>query len=194
MSKYDKMLEVNHKQSVEKIQRAKLTIQEMIEEEDKVTVPKLMQKTGLSRGFFYKNPEVRKAVDRALQLQAAKIAENLVDSNMTINKSIFTAAWEYVDEKGKKTLMFKYLSILEAADFENCFSELSQWYSGFCDRSKKHSVELPNNEESQRLAKRLQEVSYITSYKLQEKEVYDSVTETKKKKSTFVCWIKAIKG
>lgn len=46
----------------------------------------------------------------------------------------------------------------------------------------------------QRLAKRLQEVSYITSYKLQEKEVYDSVTETKKKKSTFVCWIKAIKG
>lgn len=124
----------------------------------------------------------------------AKIAENLVDSNMTINKSIFTAAWEYVDKKGKKTLMFKYLSILDAADFENCFSELSQWYSRFCDRSKKHSVELPNNEESQRLAKRLQEVSYITSYKLQEKDVYDSVTETKKKKSTFVCWIKAIKG
>ena len=69
--------------------------------------------------------------------------------------------------------------------FENCFSELSQWYSGFCDRSKKHSVELPNNEESQRLAKRLQEVSYITSYKLQEKEVYDSVTETKKEKEYF---------
>ena len=31
MSKYDKMLEVNHKQSVEKIQRAKLAIQEMID-------------------------------------------------------------------------------------------------------------------------------------------------------------------
>ena len=73
MRKYDKMLEVNHKQSVEKIQRAKLAIQEMIEEEDKVTVPKLMQKTGLSRGFFYKNPEVRKAVDRALQLQAGMV-------------------------------------------------------------------------------------------------------------------------
>lgn len=48
MSKYGKMLEVNHKQSLEKIQRAKLTILEMIEEGDKVTVPKLMQKTGLS--------------------------------------------------------------------------------------------------------------------------------------------------
>ena len=48
MSKYGKMLEVNHEQSLEKIQRAKLTILEMIEEEDKVTVPKLMQKTRLS--------------------------------------------------------------------------------------------------------------------------------------------------
>ena len=73
MSKYDKMLEVNHKQSVEKIQRAKLTIQEMIEEEDKVTVPKLMQKTGLSRGFFYKNETVRKEMDRALEQQAGMI-------------------------------------------------------------------------------------------------------------------------
>ena len=53
MSKYDKMLEVNHKQSVEKIQRAKLAIQEMVEEEEKVTVPKLIQKTGLSRRLSF---------------------------------------------------------------------------------------------------------------------------------------------
>ena len=124
----------------------------------------------------------------------SQIAANLVNSNMPINKTVFTKAWGYIDEKGKKTLMFKCLSILEGADFENCFSELSQWYSRFCDRSKKHSVELPNNEESQKLAQRLQEVSYITSYKLQEKEIYDSVTETKRKKSALVCWIKAIKG
>lgn len=123
-----------------------------------------------------------------------KIAENLANSAMPINKSVFTVAWEYVDEKEKRALMFKCLSILEAADFEKCFSELSQWYSGFCDRSKKHSVELPNNEENQKLAKQLQDVSYITSYKLQEKEIYDSVTETKKKRSTLVCWRKAIKG
>ena len=69
MSKYDKMLEVNHKQSVEKIQRAKLAIQEMIEEEDKVTVPKLMQKTGLSRGFFYKIQMVRRELDDAIHRQ-----------------------------------------------------------------------------------------------------------------------------
>ena len=50
MSKYDKMLEVNHKQSVEKIQKAKLAIQEMIDEEDKVAVPKLIQSKRLVFG------------------------------------------------------------------------------------------------------------------------------------------------
>ena len=88
MSKYDKMLEVNHKQSVEKIQRAKLAIQEMIEEEDKVTVPKLIQKTGLSRGFFYKNQEVRKAVDRALQLQAGMVDKRRKILDMAMDSRI----------------------------------------------------------------------------------------------------------
>lgn len=73
MSKYDKMVEMNHKQSEEKIQRAKTAIREMIEDEDKVTIPKLIQKTGLSRGFFYKNPEVREEVDQALQQQAGMV-------------------------------------------------------------------------------------------------------------------------
>ena len=85
MSKYDKMLEINHKQSMEKIQRAKLAIQEMIEE---VTVPKLMQKTGLSRGFFYKNPEVRKAVDRALQLQAGMVDKRRKILDMAMDNRI----------------------------------------------------------------------------------------------------------
>ena len=88
MSKYDKMLEVNHRQSVEKIQRAKLAIQEMIEEEDKVTVPKLIQKTGLSRGFFYKNQEVRKAVDRALQLQAGMVDKRRKILDMAMDSRI----------------------------------------------------------------------------------------------------------
>lgn len=88
MSKYDKMMEVNHKQSVEKIQRAKLTIQEMIEEEDKVTVPKLIQKTGLSRGFFYKNPEVRKAVDHALQVQAGMVDKRRKILDMAMDNRI----------------------------------------------------------------------------------------------------------
>ena len=62
MNKYDNMIEKNRKASEEKITKAKSTIREMIEEEEKVTIPKLMKKTGLSRGFFYKNPVVRKEI------------------------------------------------------------------------------------------------------------------------------------
>lgn len=54
MSKYDKMVALNEERSKEKIERAKQAIWAMVDQEEKVTIPKLMQKTGLSRGFFYK--------------------------------------------------------------------------------------------------------------------------------------------
>ena len=73
MNKYDNMIEWNRKASEEKISKAKSAIREMIEDEEKVTIPKLMKKTGLSRGFFYKNPTVRKEMDRALDLQAGMV-------------------------------------------------------------------------------------------------------------------------
>lgn len=73
MSKYDKMIELNQRNSTEKIERAQKAIYEMMQEEEKVTIPKLMKKTGLSRGFFYKNPSVRKEVDRAIEQQAGLV-------------------------------------------------------------------------------------------------------------------------
>ena len=73
MSKYDKMIELNQKNSIEKIGRAQKAIYEMMQEEEKVTIPKLMKKTGLSRGFFYKNPAVRKEGDRAIEQQAGLV-------------------------------------------------------------------------------------------------------------------------
>ena len=45
----------------------KKTIWDMVDKEEKVTIPKLMQKTGLSRGFFYKNNVIRGELDRALE-------------------------------------------------------------------------------------------------------------------------------
>ena len=52
MSKYDKMIALNKQRSDEKIDTAIKAIYKMMDEGEKVTVPKLMQKTGLSRGFF----------------------------------------------------------------------------------------------------------------------------------------------
>lgn len=42
-------------------------------EQARNTVPKLMKMTGLSRGFFYKNPTIRKEMDDAVQSQAGLI-------------------------------------------------------------------------------------------------------------------------
>ena len=73
MSKYDKMSEVNRKASEEKVSRARAAIMEMLADQERISVPILMKKTGLSRGFFYKNPTIRKEMDDAVQNQAGLI-------------------------------------------------------------------------------------------------------------------------
>lgn len=61
----------------------------MLDEGEKITVPKLMAKTGLSRGFFYKNPEVRQELDRAQEQQVGMpdprrgILDMAMDSEMS---------------------------------------------------------------------------------------------------------------
>lgn len=59
MNKYDMMIACNRKTSEEKINRAVTEIRQMLTDREKVTVPKLVKRTGLSRGFFYKNETVR---------------------------------------------------------------------------------------------------------------------------------------
>ena len=73
MNKYDMMIACNRKTSEEKINRAVTEIRQMLTDREKVTVPKLVKRTGLSRGFFYKNETVRKEMDRVLEQQAGMI-------------------------------------------------------------------------------------------------------------------------
>lgn len=73
MNKYDMMIACNRKTSEEKVNRAVTEIRQMLTDREKVTVPKLVKRTGLSRGFFYKNETVRKEMDRALEQQAGMI-------------------------------------------------------------------------------------------------------------------------
>ena len=69
MSKSDTMVAYNRKISETKIKLAKQSIWNLFDEGERVTIPKLVAKTNLSKGFFYKNPEVRKELDRAQELQ-----------------------------------------------------------------------------------------------------------------------------
>ncbi|NDO72081.1 hypothetical protein FMM80_26945 [Schaedlerella arabinosiphila] len=126
MNKYDNMIEWNRKASEEKISKAKSAIREMIEDEEKVTIPKLMKKTGLSRGFFYKNPTVRKEMDLALDLQAGmvdskrKVLDLAMENRIELlEKTIRELKKENKElkqknEKQQKLLNKKNLSILKS--------------------------------------------------------------------------------
>ena len=88
MSKYDKMIEENQRKSKEKICHAQQTIHDMVTNKERITVPKLMKKTGLSRGFFYKNPTVRDLMNQAVEEQAGMIDPRREILNMAMEKQI----------------------------------------------------------------------------------------------------------
>lgn len=88
MSKYDRMIEENKKKSKEKIDLAKRAIYELQEEKERITVPKLMRITGLSRGFFYKNEVIRQEMDKAVEQQAGMIDPRREILNMAMEKQI----------------------------------------------------------------------------------------------------------
>ena len=60
----------------------------MVVNKERITVPKLMKKTGLSRGFFYKNPTVRDLMNQAVEEQAGMIDPRREILNMAMEKQI----------------------------------------------------------------------------------------------------------
>ena len=88
MNKYDRMIALNKQASEEKIEKARREIVRMVEDGEKISVQKLMQRTGLSRGFFYKNPAVRKEIDRALEQQAGMVDPRREVMDMAMNSEL----------------------------------------------------------------------------------------------------------
>lgn len=88
MNKYDRMIEENQRKSKEKICLAQQTIHDMLANKERITVPKLMKKTGLSRGFFYKNPTIRNLMNQVIEEQAGMIDPRREILNMAMEKQI----------------------------------------------------------------------------------------------------------
>ena len=59
MAKYDKMNEANQRESEKKVQLAIAEIYRTVSEGKPISVSELSRNTGLSKGFFYKNEQVR---------------------------------------------------------------------------------------------------------------------------------------
>ena len=65
--KYDKMIAVNKAESEQKIKKAIWAIDDMSARGMPISVTELVRWTGLSRGFFYKNEQVRQKLEEAIK-------------------------------------------------------------------------------------------------------------------------------
>lgn len=97
MAKHDKMNEVNRQESERKIEMALQEIKSAADKGKIVTVSELSRKTGVSKGFFYKNEQVRAALDAARQ---EKEGEHLI----RIRKEIVEYSIEKENELYKREL------------------------------------------------------------------------------------------
>lgn len=69
MKNYSCMVELNKKENQEKEDRAIQAIRDMLQEGKQIAVVDLVKKTGLSRGFFYKNEKVSNVMEEARKKQ-----------------------------------------------------------------------------------------------------------------------------
>ena len=69
--KYDKIVAISQEKSKVKAEIAKQEIQNMLDRKEKVTMAALIRKTGFSKTLFYRNIEVRTALDKAYRVQGA---------------------------------------------------------------------------------------------------------------------------
>lgn len=60
----------------------------MLDEGEKISVSKLIGKTGLSRGFFYKNPTIRRLLNEAMEKQAGLVDSRRGVLDMAMNAKI----------------------------------------------------------------------------------------------------------
>ena len=69
MAKYDKMNEANQRENEKKIQLAIAEIHRTASEGKTISVSKLSRNMGLSKGFFYKNEQVRSLLNEEKEKQ-----------------------------------------------------------------------------------------------------------------------------
>ena len=118
--KYDKMIEITQAESQRKMEIARNAIADMLNNMERVTVAGLVRKTGLSRGFFYKNPRqviIDKAMNNTLIILKSEIRkvksqnEELVLKNQELSERNEQLCKEI--ETLKKQLGRKEVSLLK---------------------------------------------------------------------------------
>lgn len=92
------------------------------------------------------------------------LAMELCRHQYSIEKQVFWKAWNNLNEINKKKLMYNYLSMLTDQDFERCFADINDFVN--LRNRVRHNVDLEYNENNELLAKRLEKLQYITSWRV----------------------------
>ena len=106
MTKYDKMNETNRQESRRKVERAVEEICRVSSEGKALSVSELSQKTGLSRGFIYKNEEVKSVLDEERekidQGKLAQIKQEVREKSMEKQVEIYQNEIKKLLEENKR--------------------------------------------------------------------------------------------
>lgn len=105
--KYSAMIEKNREVSVKKINLAKQTIEDMLENHEKISVSRLERETGLSRGFFYKNQDVREFLNDAIRKQGAMYNPNQLIIDKAMENKVTKQKLELTRMKGENIKLKK---------------------------------------------------------------------------------------
>lgn len=128
--------------------------------------------------------------DYGAKYMTSKIAQNIISFGFNINIDIYNAAWKLLDNNGKENLMFSHLDLLDSDSFETCFTALGGEYAGLSDRLHRHEVSLSDTEKNLKLAQRLKEIGYITSYQVKSVKESDKAKLRNKTINKIVCRVK----
>ena len=126
----------------------------------------------------------------AIEYMSQGIVPYVINGGFEITKKQFEVVWAYADYEQRERLFAENYELLDVDDLENCFEDLSQTYSGFIDRSSRHSAELAESEGTLKLAEYLKKVGYITSYESVEKHRENATPDTREGYRVIKCRIK----
>ena len=104
--KYDNMLLRNKRVNKEKKEKALSAIRKLLADQETISATVLSQRTGLSRGFFYYNPELRQAMSDAREqqkgLKYTRPQKVLFDKAMSAQLEILQCQLEKERENARK--------------------------------------------------------------------------------------------
>lgn len=109
----------------------------------------------------------------AVENMTETIALSMTVLGLPVTEDVFSVAWQCVNNSKRDELLLDNCKVLNETDFEKYFNEMREPYQSLSDRTRLHVVKIKRTAKNESLAKRLEEIGYITSYRHSEKETLD---------------------